>query len=314
MAFRGIRLLHRVPNLDYFRWHKLFFALSAAMVIGTFALLATRGLNFGVDFAGGILIEIRSTQGEVKIADVRTAIASLGVGEANIQESGKTDVLIRIERQEGGEGADQAALKRIRAALPGFEFRRVDVVGPRAGNELVTNGTLAFGLALGGILAYMAFRFGWQAGLSGVVAVAHDCITMVGMFAVTGWQFDLNVLAAAIAIAGFSVNDKVVIDDRIRENGRKYKSMPFKDIINLSVNQTLGRTMMTNGLLFLAVLALLIFGGPALRSLSVAMVWGVISATYSTVFVSAPMEWYLVGRNGPEGRAATGGAPAGKAS
>ncbi|BBK43755.1 hypothetical protein STVA_37750 [Allostella vacuolata] len=296
--FKPIRLVKKVPNLDFFRFHKLCFALSALLCLGSVVSLATQGLNFGVDFAGGILIEVRSP-GPANLGDMRSKIGELNLGDVALQEFGASnDVLIRIERQDGGEQAEMAAVGAVRQALgTGYEYRRVEVVGPKVGAELVTGGILAVTLSLAGIMGYMALRFGWRAGLSGVVAILHDCLTTVGFFSVTQLQFDLNVLAAVVTIAGFSINDTVVIDDRIRENLRKYKVMPFRQLINRSINETMARTVVTNGLVFLAVFALLILGGQVLFGFAVAMTWGVVLGTYSTIYVAAPMEWYLAGRD-----------------
>jgi preprotein translocase subunit SecF len=294
---RPIRLIRTVPKLDFFRFHKLCFALSIALCLISVVSIAARGLNYGVDFAGGILIEVRTPVPAV-LAEMRAKLNALGIGDVALQDfGGANDVLIRVERQPGGEAAEQAALQSIRAALgPGVEYRRVEVVGPKVGAELIESGILAVVLSLGGIMAYMAFRFGWRAGLSGVVAILHDCLTTVGLFSVAGLQFDLSIVAAVVTIAGFSINDTVVIDDRIRENSRKFKAMDFRDLINRSVNETMARTVMTNGLVFLAVVALVAFGGPVLRGFSLAMLWGVIVGTYSTIYVASPLEWYLAAR------------------
>ncbi|MCC7271855.1 MAG: protein translocase subunit SecF [Alphaproteobacteria bacterium] len=295
--FKPIRIVKKVPNVDFFRFHKLCFALSAFMCIASVVSLATLGLNFGVDFAGGILIEAR-TPAAADLADMRTRINNLDLGDVALQEFGSNrDVLIRIERQGAGEKEEMAAVAKVRDALgAGVEYRRVEVVGPKVGAELIRGGILAVTLSLAGIMAYMAVRFGWRAGLSGVIAILHDCLTTVGFFSITQAQFDLNVLAAVVTIAGFSINDTVVIDDRIRENLRKYKSMDFRDLINRSVNETMARTVVTNGLVFLAVVSLLILGGPVLFGFSMAMTWGVVLGTYSTIYVAAPLEWYLAGR------------------
>lgn len=301
---RPIRLLHKVPNLDFFRFHKFFFVLSAVLCVISVISVATRGFNFGVDFAGGVLIEVR-TQQDADLAAMRSAIGQLDLGDVALQEfGGPRDVLIRVERQEGGEVAEQAAVQKIRDALgPNVEYRRVEVVGPKVGGELIENGILAVVLALGGILSYMAFRFGWRAGLSGVIAILHDCLTTIGLFSITGMQFDLTTVAAVVTIAGFSINDTVVIDDRIRENSRKFKTMDFRTLINRSVNESLSRTLMTNGLVFLSAIALVLFGGPVLLGFSIALLWGVIVGSYSTIYVAAPLEWYLAKR----GRIAHGG-------
>ena len=295
--FRGIRILSAVPKLDYFRFHRLCFALSLLLCIASVVSLGIRGLNFGVDFAGGILIEARQTTGLVDLASLRSTLGALNLGDVALQEFGTpNDLLIRVERQ-GSEQAEMAALQQIRDALgPAYEYRRVEVVGPKVGDELVIDGILAVTLSLVGIMGYMAVRFGWRAGLSGVIAILHDCLTTVGLFSLLGLQFDLNVLAAVVAIAGFSINDTVVIDDRIRENMRKFKQMDFRELINRSVNETMARTVMTNGLVLLAVLALLFFGGPVLFGFSFALLWGVVVGTYSTVYVAAPLEWYLAKR------------------
>lgn len=302
---RPIRLLNKVPSLDFFRFHKFFFALSAVLCIVSVISMTTRGFNFGVDFAGGILIEVR-TQQDADLAKMRSALGELDLGDVALQDfGGPRDVLIRVERQDGGEAAEEAAIQKIRNALgPDVEYRRVEVVGPKVGGELIENGVLAVVLALGGILAYMAFRFGWRAGLSGVIAILHDCLTTVGLFSITGMQFDLNTVAAVVTIAGFSINDTVVIDDRIRENSRKFKTMDFRTLINRSVNESLSRTLMTNGLVLLSAIALVLFGGPVLFGFSFALLWGVIVGSYSTVYVAAPLEWYLAKR----GRVAHGGA------
>jgi len=294
--FRGIRLLKVVPNLDYFHFHKLCFALSIFLCAASIVSLATRGLNLGVDFAGGVLMEARKSV-PVDLADVRSKLNALNLGDVSLQEfGGPNDVLIRVARQ-GSEQAEMAAVAKIREAL-GTEYRyeRVEVVGPKVGAELLRDGILAVTLSLLGIMSYMAFRFGWRAGLSGVVAILHDCLTTVGLFSILGLQFDLNIVAAVVTIAGFSINDTVVIDDRIRENSRLYKAMDFRELVNRSVNQTMARTLMTNGLVFLAAGALLAFGGPLLYGFSFALVWGVIIGTYSTIYVASPLEWYLAAR------------------
>ncbi|MBM3601455.1 MAG: protein translocase subunit SecF [Alphaproteobacteria bacterium] len=301
---RPIRLIGKIPKIDYFRFHKLCFALSIVLCIISVVSLVTRQLNYGVDFAGGILIEVRA-KGTANLADMRQKINDLNLGDAALQEFGSPrDVLIRVQRQSGGEAAEMAAVQSIRKVLgEELEYRRVEVVGPKVGAELIRDGVLAVVLSLIGIMAYMAFRFGWRAGLSGVIAILHDCLTTVGLFSVFGIQFDLTIVAAVVTIAGFSINDTVVIDDRIRENLRKYKSMPFRDLINRSVNETMARTVMTNGLVFVAVLALFLVGGPVLFGFSLAMLWGVLIGTYSTIYVAAPLEWYLSAR----GRAHEGG-------
>lgn len=296
--FRPVRLLDKVPSFDFFRWHKACFALSIILCIVSVVSLATRGLNYGVDFAGGILIEAK-TPGPADIAALRTKLNNLNLGDVSLTSFGAPDVvLIRVQQaNDTTEAKEMAAVDQVRSAMgPGVDYRRVEVVGPRVGAELVTQGILAVTLSLIGIMIYMAIRYGWRAGLTGVIAILHDCLTTVGLFSVVGLQFDLNVVAAVVAIAGFSINDTVVIDDRIRENLRKYKRMDFRVLINQSVNETMARTVMTNGLVLLSVLALVVFGGPVLFGFSAAMLWGVVLGTYSTIYVAAPLEWYISGR------------------
>lgn len=287
-------LFKAVHNFDYFRFHKLCFALSIFLCVATAIMLPIRGLNYGVDFAGGILMEVR-TPGPADLAGMRSKLNDLNLGDVALQEFGSpNDILIRVQKQGASEQDEMKAVALIQNVLSkDVEYRRIEVVGPKVGGELIRDGIWAVVLSLGGIMAYMAFRFGWRAGFTGVVALIHDCWTTLGLYAVTGLQFDLTSVAVIVTIAGFSINDTVVIDDRIRENLRKYKTMDFRDLINRSINETMARTIMTNGLLFLAVLALVMFGGQVLQNFSIAMLWGVVIGTYSTIYVAAPMEWYM---------------------
>lgn len=287
-------LFKAVHNFDYFRFHKMCFALSIVLCVATAIALPIRGLNYGVDFAGGILMEVR-TPGVADLADMRAKLNDLNLGDVALQEFGSpNDILIRVQKQGASEQEEMNAVALIQNVLgKDVEYRRIEVVGPKVGGELIRDGIWAVVLSLGGIMAYMAFRFGWRAGFTGVVALIHDCWTTVGLYAVTGLQFDLTSVAVIVTIAGFSINDTVVIDDRIRENLRKYKTMDFRDLINRSINETMARTIMTNGLLFLAVLALVLFGGQVLQNFSIAMLWGVVIGTYSTIYVAAPLEWYM---------------------
>lgn len=287
-------LFKAVHNFDYFRFHKICFGVSIFLCLATAIALPIRGLNYGVDFAGGILMEVR-TPGAADLADMRAKLNDLNLGDVALQEFGSpNDILIRVQKQGASEQEEMNAVASIQKVLgKDVEYRRIEVVGPKVGGELIRDGIWAVVLSLGGIMAYMAFRFGWRAGFTGVVALIHDCWTTVGLYAVTGLQFDLTSVAVIVTIAGFSINDTVVIDDRIRENLRKYKTMDFRDLINRSINETMARTIMTNGLLFLAVLALVMFGGQVLQNFSIAMLWGVVIGTYSTIYVAAPMEWYM---------------------
>lgn len=302
--FRGIHIIPHDTRIDFMRFHRIAFALSVAMVVGSILLIAFKGLNFGVDFAGGILIEVR-TEGPADLGEMRDELSDLDVGEVALQEFGAADtVLIRLQRQEGDERAQTAAIEKVKAALgPEVEFRRQEFVGPKVGEELIRDAILASVLAMLGIMAYVWFRYEWQFAVNCIAAIFHDCITTVGLFALLGLQFDLTIVAAVLTIAGFSVNDTVVIYDRIREELRRYKKMPLPELINLSINRTLSRTIMTSGLAFLAVLAILLFGGEVLRGFSVAMTWGVVIGTYSTICVASPMLIYMNLRRAPEAAA-----------
>ncbi len=303
--FRGLHIISHDTRIDFMRFHRLAFALSVAMVVGSILLIAFKGLNYGVDFAGGILIEAQ-TQGPADLAQMRDELSGLDLGEVALQEFGQPDlVLIRLQMQEGDERAQSAAIAQVKEALGSdVEFRRQEYVGPKVGAELIQDAVLASVLAMLGIMAYVWFRYEWQFAVNCIIAIFHDCITTVGLFALLGLQFDLTIVAAVLTIAGFSVNDTVVIYDRIREELRRYKKMPIPELINLSINRTLSRTIMTSGLAFLAVLSILFFGGEVLRGFSVAMTWGVLIGSYSTVCVATPMLIYMNLRRSPEAEAA----------
>ena len=292
--FRGLHIIPHDTRINFMRFHRVAFALSVAMVVGSILLIAFKGLNFGVDFAGGILMEVK-TEGPADLAAMRNQLSDLGVGEVALQEFGAADtVSIRLQKQEGDETAQQAAIDKVKAALgSGVEFRRTEFVGPKIGQEYIEDAVLASVLAMLGIMAYVWFRYEWQFAVNCIVAIFHDCITTVGLFALLGMQFDLTIVAAVLTIAGFSVNDTVVIYDRIREELRRYKKMSIADLLNLSINRTLSRTVMTSGLAFLSVLAILLFGGEVLRGFSVAMTWGIVIGTYSTICVATPMLIYM---------------------
>lgn len=287
-----MRLVNFVPigtRIDFMRFRRYALMFSAVMCALSIALFAVRGLNFGIDFRGGILIEVR-TQGPADIGALRGKLEGLGLG-AQLQGFGAdTDVLIRIQRQDEGEGAQEAVVKRVRDALgSGVEYRRVESVGPKVSGELIEAGTEAVILALLAMLIYIWFRFEWQFGVGGVVALAHDVILTIGVFAALGLEFNLTTVAAILTIAGYSINDTVVVYDRVRENLRKYKTMPLDDLLNLSLNETLSRTILTSGTTLIAVFSLYIFGGPVISGFSFAMIWGICVGTYSSIYIATPL-------------------------
>jgi preprotein translocase SecF subunit len=226
---------------------------------------------------------------------MRTELSSLGLGEISLQQFGGPDqVMIRIPRQIGDEAKQQEAVSKVKQTLgSGVEYRRTESVGPKVGSELIGQAILAVCLAMLGIMAYIWFRYEWQFGVNALAALVHDTVTTVGLFSLFGLEFNLTIVAAVLTIAGYSVNDTVVIYDRIRSELRRYKKMPLRDLINLSINETLPRTVMTSGLTLLTVLALYFFGGEVISGFSLAMIWGIVIGTYSTIYVATPMLIYM---------------------
>jgi preprotein translocase subunit SecF len=301
-------VIRRTPSIDFMRWHKFGFAFSLCLALLTAALLVTRGLNFGIDFVGGTVMEVRSLHGPANLAAMRAKLDALPIGQPSLQGFGPpTDVMIRIPRQPGGDQAQMKAVTLVRQALgKDVEYRSVQVVGPSVGNELIRAGIIATVLALLAIAVYVWFRFEWQFGVGAMISTLHDVITTLGLFALLRLQFDLTTLAAILTVAGYSVNDTVVIYDRVREAMGKYRTMPFRDLINLALNETLSRTILTVSTVALAVLSLLIFGGPVLRGFSIAMMWGVVIGTYSSLFIAAPVLYYVAPNRAAIARSAEG--------
>ena len=290
-----LRLVPDNTNIGFISKRYIALALSACLLLGSFGLLGGKGLNLGIDFLGGILMEVK-TKGPADIGALRSKIGSLGLGEVSIQEFGAPDdVLIRVQRQEGGDKQQQRAVKLISDAIVDdvVEFRRTETVGPTVGNELKQSAILAILMSIGAILLYVWFRFEWQFGLGAIIALTHDVITTLGLFALLNLEFNLASVAALLTIAGYSINDTVVIYDRVRENMRKYKKMPLTELFNKSVNETLARTVMTSVTTLLALTALLVFGGEVIRGFSIALIWGVLIGTYSSVALAVPMLLYL---------------------
>jgi len=298
-----MRLLRIVPDdtkFDFMRFRRISFPLSALLSILAISLYFFHGLNFGIDFRGGTLLEVRQIEGAADLAKMRASIATLGLGEAQLQQfGGPSEVLIRIAEQPGGDAAQQQAVTKVKAALgTGVEYRRTEVVGPRVSGELLSYGVVGLGLAILCILVYLWFRFEWQFALGAMIANVHDIVLTIGFMSVTQIDFDLTSIAALLTILGYSLNDTVVIYDRIREMLRRYKKLPMPDLLNASVNQTLSRSVITHVTVSLALLALLLFGGQAIHSFTATMMFGVVLVgTYTSVFIAAPILIYLgVGR------------------
>ena len=292
-------------------------AVSAVLSIASLILWYHPGLSYGVDFQGGIIFEVR-TPGPADFAKIRSTLGPLDLGEVGLQQVGSpNDVLIRLEQQRGGEEAQQKAITSVRStltqAIPGAEFRRVESVGATISEELWHNGMLAMGLALVAMLAYIAFRFQWQFGVGAVTTLILDVTKIVGVYAVTQLPFNLTSIAAILTIMGFSINDKVVVYDRVRENLRKYKSMPLRQLIDLSINETLNRTINTSLTTFLATMPLAIFGGESVQGFAIVILIGIVIGTSSSIFIAAPILLFL-GENRLRREAAPTAAPGGPAA
>ncbi len=292
-----MRLLKIVPdntNIGFVRLRRLAFTLTLLLTVLSLALVAWRGLNLGVDFRGGLLIEEKFAAAPA-IDRVRSLVDSLGVGQAAVQQLGDPSTFsIRLPPPNStDQGATARVVNKVQGALtttfPGATLSRQDSVSGKVSGELLWQGALAVFLAVFGIALWGVFRFEWQFGVSTFVAIMHDLIMTLGFFALTRLEVDLNIVAAVLTVIGYSINDKIVIDDRIRENMRRYRKMEMREIIDLSVNETLPRTVMTSLTILLALVALLLFGGHVLRGFTSAMILGVIVGTYSSIYVSSSL-------------------------
>lgn len=308
-----MRLLKIVPdntNIGFVRLRKIAFTLTLLLTVLSLALVAVRGLNLGVDFRGGLLIEEKFAVAPA-IDRVRGLVDSLGVGQAAVQQLGDPNTFsIRLPPPAShDEGATAKVVNTVQGALtrtfPGAKLSRQDSVSGKVSGELLWKGALAVFLAVFGIALWGVFRFEWQFGVSTFVAIMHDLIMTVGFFALSGLEVDLNIVAAVLTVIGYSINDKIVIDDRIRENMRRYRKMDMREIIDLSVNETLPRTVMTSLTILIALMALLLFGGHVLRGFTAAMILGVIVGTYSSIYVSSSLLITLGLRAEPKAARAT---------
>jgi preprotein translocase SecF subunit len=290
-----LRLVPDDTKIPFMGWRKVTFTISIALVSLSIGLWIAMGVNFGIDFTGGNLIEVRYKAGPANPGEIRSILSKLDVGDAQVQGFGQPeDVLIRLPQQDGGDLAQQAALSKVRAALgDSYEIRRVEVVGPTVSADLRRDGAIAVAISLGLVFLYLWFRFEWQFALGAILTTMHDVMLTMGVIIALQIQFDLQSLAAVLTIVGYSLNDTVVIYDRIRENLRKYKKTPLPELIDNSINQTLSRTIATTLTTFLAVLALFIFGGEALRSFNFTLLMGIIIGTFSSIIISAPLLIFL---------------------
>ena len=295
-----MKLLKLVPdntNINFMRWRNLALVLSILATVASLALVGVRGLNLGVDFVGGQMIRATFQQ-RVNVEKLRSDVDRLQLGESSIQESGgPTSYQIRLPKPEGGEAAANRAASRVRAMLgqqyPGSRVDAVETVSGKVSEELARDGALSIGLAMLGIAIYIWLRFEWQFGVGALLTLFHDVSMTLGFFAFTQLQVDLNVVAALLTIVGYSLNDTVVIYDRIRENLRKYRKMAIVPLLNLSLNETLSRTMVTSLSILLALAMLLILGPPVIFGLTIAIFLGIFVGTYSSIYISSPVLVWL---------------------
>ena len=298
-----LRLVKQNTNFDFFKRWKLWLGISGLMMVVAFASFMIQGLNFGIDFRGGTTIRTESTQ-PVDIGVYRDAIAVLELGDVTITEvfdpsfeEDQNVAMIRIQAQDGQEAVTVNVITSVEAALktvrPDIKFVSVESVGPKVSGELIQTAVIAVILAIGAVLVYIWLRFEWQFAAGAVLALVHDVILTIGVFSELQIRFDLAIIAALLTIVGYSLNDTVVVFDRVRENLRKYKKKPLAEVLNISINETLSRTFMTSVTTLLALIALFVLGGDVIRGFVFAMIWGVIVGTYSSIFVASAALLYL---------------------
>jgi preprotein translocase SecF subunit len=292
-----MRLVRDKTTISFMKGRYAGLIVSAVLSLASVILFMTPGLNYGIDFKGGILIELR-TEGPADFGKLRGGLEHLGLGPVLLQQfGGPEDVLLRLQRQDGGEDAQQQAVATVRETLArdfaGAQIRRVEAVGAAVSGDLFRAGMTALGMALIVMLFYIWFRFEWQFAVGAVVTLILDITKMIGFYALTGIDFNLTAIAAMLTVMGYSLNDKVVVYDRVRENLRRYKSLNLKDLIDRSINETLNRTIGTSMTIFLATLPLAIVGGESLRDFAIVMLFGIVIGTSSSIFIAAPILFFL---------------------
>jgi SecD/SecF fusion protein len=287
----AVKFIPDDTKLRFMRLRNFAFTGSAALSILAAVLFFTVQMNMGIDFRGGSLIEVQAKQEQADISDVRGRLEGLNLGEVQVQEFGSSrDLLIRIGAQDGGDAAEQSAMQLVQNELSeDYDFRRVEVVGPTISEELARAGTIAVIAALFAMLVYIWLRFEWQFAIGAIVATLHDVVMVIGFYVIVGLEFNLSSIAAVLTVVGYSINDTVVVYDRIRENLRKYKKMPLPDLIDMTINQTLSRTILTGLTTLVALTALWLFGGEVIASFTIAMIFGILIGTYSSVFIAGPL-------------------------
>ena len=300
-----LRLISDNTSIKFIKLKLVTFSISTILSIASIFVVFFIGLNLGIDFKGGILLEVR-TSSNITISSIRNEISNLNIGEISIQEFGKdSDYLIRIERQEGPDSAQQIAVEAIKASLDkafakDIEYRRLEYVGPTVSKDLVSDGFMAIIFAIIAMLAYIWFRFELPFAIGAIVALMHDIILTMGLFAILGLEFNLATVAAILLIIGYSMNDTVVVYDRIRENLRKFKKMNLNDLLDKSINETLSSTINTTVTTILALGALYLFGGQIIADFAFAMLWGIVVGTYSSIFIASNILVYVNVRRSKE--------------
>lgn len=295
---RRPRLVPDNTKIPFFRYRWIAFGWSLFVLVGTIILVAVSGLNLGIDFRGGVLLEVK-TPAPADLALMRSTLGNLDLGEISLQTAGAdNDVMIRAKAPEGDEKAQREAVERIKGALDqavgsGLVYQRAEFVGPRVSSELLMNSVWAVLVSMLGVLIYLWFRFEWQYGVGAIASLVHDVSASIGIYALTGIEFNLTSVAAVLTIVGYSLNDTVVIYDRVRENLRRYKALPLDQVLDRSINETLARTLMTSLTTLVALVALFFFGGEVIRGFTIIMIWGVVIGTYSTIYIATPVLFYL---------------------
>lgn len=294
-----LRLVKENTNFDFFKNSKLWLGISTLMIVLALVSFGVRGLNYGIDFRGGTTIRTQSAT-PIDVGAYRDAVAQLGLGDITISEvfdpnfdDDQNVAMIRIQAQDGQEAVTPELIQTVENALsqaaPDIQFVSVESVGPKVSGELIQTAVIAVLLAIGAVLIYIWLRFEWQFALGAVAALVHDVVLTIGVFSEVQIRFDLAIIAALLTIVGYSLNDTVVVFDRVRENLRKYKQTPLKDVLNLSINETLSRTMMTSVTTLIALISLYVLGGDVIRGFVFAMIWGVVVGTYSSIFVASAL-------------------------
>jgi preprotein translocase subunit SecF len=277
--------------INFNKFYKLFNLISLSLVVASVLLLFFKGLNFGVDFKGGTLIELRSNDKSINVTSLRQSFNNMNLGDFNVKKFGnENDFLIKIEKKDTSTNAIEVIKKDLTSSLGGsFKFRRVENVGPKVSSELLKSGIIAIALSLAAMLFYIWIRFEWQFSLGAILALFHDVIITLGLFSLFSLEINLSIVAAVLTIVGYSMNDTVVIYDRVRENLRKFSDIKIYELTNISINETLSRTIITSATTLLALVSIYLFGGEILKGFSLAMIMGVIFGTYSSIYIANPI-------------------------